>query len=263
MIANYHTHTKRCMHAIGEDREYVEYAIKNGLKVLGFADHAPDFGNINNPLVTSVRMPLNGLEGYFYSLSELKKEYKSDIDIRIGLEMEYMPQFFDDEFKILKDYPLEYMLFSSHYDYRGDDISVRHFSHPTNDITALQKFADESVEAMRLGLFSYVCHPDTINFVGKESDYLLNMQKIIDAAVKHDVPLEYNLLGMSLGRHYPTPSFWELLAKQEIKPRVILGCDAHSPERVANPEEVNQALHFLANLGIKPIENLELINPFK
>ena len=41
MLANYHTHTKRCNHALGEDREYVEAAIKAGLKVLGFSDHCP------------------------------------------------------------------------------------------------------------------------------------------------------------------------------------------------------------------------------
>ena len=41
MLYNYHTHTKRCNHAIGEDREYVENAIQGGLETLGFADHAP------------------------------------------------------------------------------------------------------------------------------------------------------------------------------------------------------------------------------
>ena len=39
LIANYHTHTKRCHHACGEDREYVEAAIESGLKILGFSDH--------------------------------------------------------------------------------------------------------------------------------------------------------------------------------------------------------------------------------
>ena len=41
MIANYHTHTYRCGHAVGEDREYVEKAIERGLQVLGFSDHVP------------------------------------------------------------------------------------------------------------------------------------------------------------------------------------------------------------------------------
>ena len=41
MIANYHTHTFRCNHASGTDREYVERAIETGMKTLGFSDHAP------------------------------------------------------------------------------------------------------------------------------------------------------------------------------------------------------------------------------
>ena len=41
MFCNYHTHTYRCGHATGTDREYVENAIKVGLKTLGFSDHAP------------------------------------------------------------------------------------------------------------------------------------------------------------------------------------------------------------------------------
>ena len=33
MLANYHTHTKRCQHAGGEDREYVEAAIQAGDRI--------------------------------------------------------------------------------------------------------------------------------------------------------------------------------------------------------------------------------------
>ena len=33
MIANYHTHTWRCRHADGTEREYVERAIEGGLKI--------------------------------------------------------------------------------------------------------------------------------------------------------------------------------------------------------------------------------------
>ena len=41
MTANYHTHTWRCLHASGTERQYVERAIEGGLAVLGFSDHAP------------------------------------------------------------------------------------------------------------------------------------------------------------------------------------------------------------------------------
>ena len=35
---NFHSHTVRCQHAVGEEREYVEEAIKEGFEVIGFSD---------------------------------------------------------------------------------------------------------------------------------------------------------------------------------------------------------------------------------
>ena len=36
-----HTHTFRCGHASGTEREYIENAIAAGFDTLGFSDHAP------------------------------------------------------------------------------------------------------------------------------------------------------------------------------------------------------------------------------
>ena len=41
MRANYHTHTPRCRHAVGSEREYIEQAIEAGMEILGFSDHTP------------------------------------------------------------------------------------------------------------------------------------------------------------------------------------------------------------------------------
>ncbi len=38
---NYHTHTKRCMHAEGTEADYVKAALNACLDVLGFSDHGP------------------------------------------------------------------------------------------------------------------------------------------------------------------------------------------------------------------------------
>ena len=38
-ITNYHTHTSRCKHAQGTDRDYVQQAVDSGYQVLGFTDH--------------------------------------------------------------------------------------------------------------------------------------------------------------------------------------------------------------------------------
>ena len=41
MTENYHTHTYRCGHAVGTERDYVEAALKAGIRTLGFSDHTP------------------------------------------------------------------------------------------------------------------------------------------------------------------------------------------------------------------------------
>ena len=88
MIANYHTHTWRCRHADGTEREYVENAIKAGLKILGFSDHTPQV--YPGGYRSSVKMLPSELEGYVDTVLSLKREYKDDIEIRLGLETEYL-----------------------------------------------------------------------------------------------------------------------------------------------------------------------------
>ena len=82
MKANYHTHTTRCQHAFGEDREYVEEAIRAGIRILGFSDHCPWI--YQNDYVSNIRMMLQETDGYFASLEKLRKEYEKDIEIGIA-----------------------------------------------------------------------------------------------------------------------------------------------------------------------------------
>lgn len=44
-MKNYHTHTTRCMHAIGSEEEYILAAISAGYTELGFSDHTPGIMN--------------------------------------------------------------------------------------------------------------------------------------------------------------------------------------------------------------------------
>ena len=75
MIANYHTHTWRCRHADGTEREYVETAIEAGFKILGFSDHTPQV--YPGGYVCPVKMLPEELEGYVDTVLDLKREYRS------------------------------------------------------------------------------------------------------------------------------------------------------------------------------------------
>ena len=74
---NYHTHTYRCRHAGGTDRDYVEAAIAAGLTTLGFSDHSPMVFTTDHK--SSFRMSLEETPGYFESLLQLREEYKDRI----------------------------------------------------------------------------------------------------------------------------------------------------------------------------------------
>ena len=72
LVTNYHTHTKRCGHAYGEDEDFVLSAIKYGIKELGFSDHI-SFKNISAPYM---RQDRSMLSDYISSISHLKEKYK-------------------------------------------------------------------------------------------------------------------------------------------------------------------------------------------
>ena len=41
MKTNFHTHTFRCGHAVGNEEAMVKSAIEEGIEVLGFSEHVP------------------------------------------------------------------------------------------------------------------------------------------------------------------------------------------------------------------------------
>ena len=88
MIANYHTHTPRCHHAVGQEREYVENAIKAGLKKFGFADHSPMV--FDGDYYSGHRMRPAEIAEYVNTILRLREEYKKDIELFIGLCDEYL-----------------------------------------------------------------------------------------------------------------------------------------------------------------------------
>lgn len=91
MRANYHTHTVRCHHAEGTEREYIEQGLKRGLEILGFSDHSPQ---VFDHYVSSFRMLPDQLEDYVMTLRALREEYAGRMAIPIGLEAEYYPKYF-------------------------------------------------------------------------------------------------------------------------------------------------------------------------
>ncbi len=244
MRANYHTHTWRCHHAVGTEREYVEKAIEAGLETLGFADHAPY--PYPAGYVATYKMLPSQLEDYVDTVLDLKREYKGQIEIRLGLEAEYFPAMWEGFLRLLEPYPIEYLLLGQHfleneYDdpvYCGDRISSE---------DRLHRYCSQCIDALATGRFLYFAHPDLLFFSGPYAVYEEEITRVCRFCKERDIPLEMNLLGIIKNRHYPNPLFWEIAAREGNS--VVLGSDAHRPEGVFVPDAVRKAERLLKECG--------------
>ncbi len=251
MFANYHTHTSRCHHAIGEDREYVEHAIAHGMKELGFSDHCPWV--FDDGYVSHIRMTPKEVEGYFRSLTDLKREYASDIKIYIGFEAEYIPQLVEKQDRLLEDYPLDYMIMGQHFndpENRGAYMGV-----PTSDERLLVQYVDRIIEGMESGRYLYLAHPDLLDFTGSDELYEKEFTRLCTYLKSKDIPLEINLLGLRDSRHYPCDKFFRIA--QRVGNKAIIGCDAHFPHALSDEAPIEKCRRFAENYGLELVEKLE------
>lgn len=252
MLANYHTHTKRCHHAAGEDREYVEAAIKAGLQILGFSDHCPWV--YPDGFVSGIRMTPAETEQYFDSLEHLKKEYEKDIQIYIGFETEHTPELIEDQDALFDQYPLDYLILGHHFLGPNDRTYV---GIPTDQEEVLKKYVDSVIQGMQSGRYLYLAHPDLVHFTGDEKIYDRYMYRLCQEMKELEMPLELNVLGLADGRHYPVERFLKMAG--EVGNPYILGIDAHTPEQLLNREAIEKAEELCEKYSIHLIDELTLL----
>lgn len=252
MIANYHTHTPRCNHAVGQEIEYVKAAIAGGLEILGFSDHTPQF--FPGEHYSRMRMRPWLLKEYIASVTQLQQEFSGQLQIHLGLEAEYYPAIFPELLEVLRDTPIEYLLLGQHWN--GNEEGEPYNGHPTADEGQLKRYCHQLMDAMDTGLFTYVAHPDLLHFVGSPKAYERHMGRLCKAAKSCNIPLEMNLLGLREGRNYPNLRFWELAAQEGCS--VVIGSDAHRPEHTVQPEVEQQALEMVNTLGLTLLDTVPL-----
>lgn len=257
MKTNFHTHTYRCLHAAGTEKDYVKEAIKQGLDELGFSDHAPfpdkDYG---------LRMKYEELEDYINETDNLKCKYEKRIKIYKGLEIEYHPNYIEYYNTLLKKFKLDYLILGEHtYTTKSGYFKNIFFAESTNDYT---DYAYAISEALSTGLFKAVAHPDLmmLNEFAWDSNCDKACDLILSASEKYDIPLEFNANGYRKGLlhypdgtryQYPDDRFWKLASGSKI--RVIIGSDCHVPEQLYD-EAVTYAENKCADLRLNMIKSL-------
>lgn len=225
---NYHTHTWRCQHADGTERQYIEAAIKNGIKILGFADHVPC--PFKDGYVSRIRMTMDQAPDYVETLRKLGEEYKNGIEIQVGFETEYIPEFFEEQKQLVKDLGCDYMIMGQHF--IAPENHSPYVGRATSDDRLLKTYVDMVLEGAATGSFRYVAHPDLIHYEGDTNIYNAEMRRMCEGLKKINIPVEINVLGLITERHYPDERFWKIVG--ETGNQAIIGMDAHAVNELTN-----------------------------
>ncbi len=247
MLYESHCHTTLCKHAFGAPSEYCAHAVRRGLKGIIFTCHAP----LPYGWSADVRMRDDEFPLYVQMVSHARDEYAGRLDVRLGLESDFAPGLEPWLKELHARVPLHHVLGSVHY--QVDFYRERYF---TGDVFEYQKiYYDHLAMAAESGLFDTLSHPDLIKNEAPSEWYFSRIQPYIEAALDRiavtGVAMELNTSGVLKAIREMNPGRAQLALMQARGIPVVLGADAHRPDRVADGYEA--ALFSLHAVGYKEV----------
>lgn len=105
-------------------------------------------------------------------------------------------------------YPVDYIIMGQHFVLNEEEHIYSGELHHEEDM--MMRYVDQVIEGLETGCFTYLAHPDLLNFGGSKENYEKAADKLCAYAAKNKVPLEINMLGMREHRHYPNFEFLRL-----------------------------------------------------
>jgi histidinol-phosphatase (PHP family) len=240
-----HCHTPLCRHAVGEPEEYVQNALERGLKGIHVTCHGP------TPREWSHCMKRHEWPEYLAIVERARDKFAGQIEVFTGVECDFMPSLVDYWREFLSKNEFSHILGSVHpqvADYRrefwrGDalDYQKTYFKH--------------LAAAAETRLFDTLSHPDLVkNTTPDEWDLeriLPHIERQLDRIAATGVAMELNTSGLNktISEMNPAPQILRAMSQRQIP--VVIGADAHVPERVGDRFE--EALDLIAECGFQNV----------
>lgn len=256
IMANYHTHTPRCKHASGTEREYLDRAAEIGYRILGFTDHMA--WPFSDSYISPIRMDVSQLEEYAETIDCLKEEYAGRIRVHLGAECEYFPDHIPWLIEEKERLNLEYLILGVHVP--PNEQGHRQFACSVTP-AELDAYTELAAAGMESGVFTYLCHPDLPlkSYPAFDNAALKMSEALCSTAKRLNIPLEYNLAGLrmrasSSGWGYTSDEFWQIAADKGCT--AIIASDAHTPEDLCDTTAFDAVRRRLTNMGITVLDML-------
>ncbi|MFA6745524.1 MAG: PHP domain-containing protein, partial [Bacteroides graminisolvens] len=118
-LTNYHSHCSFC-DGRAPFEEFVKEAITQGFYSYGVSSHAP------LPFPTQWTMEWGQMEAYLDEFKNLRSKYADEIELYVGLEIDYLNEESNPSVASFTELPLDYRIGSVHllYDAAGEVVDI-------------------------------------------------------------------------------------------------------------------------------------------
>ena len=242
-----HMHTPLCRHAVGMPQEYAAVAHERGLKGIIVTCHNP----LPDGISQDVRMYPDQWMEYLEIIERAREEWRGRVDVRVGLECDYLPGLEPWLENQIRSADLNHVLGSVHPQIR--EYRRRYY---TGDAIAYQRsYFEHLAQAAETGLFDTLAHPDLVKNIFPEAWQLErvmpDIERALDRIAASGVAMELNTSGLLkvIPEMNPGGAILEQMQVRGIP--VVIGADAHVPTRVAASYE--EALDIIEQVGYSHI----------
>lgn len=252
VVSNFHTHNYLCGHAFGTVADYVKEAVEHNYKAIGISDHFASHTDYRSPYIT-----FDTLESeYLPQFDEAARQYGDKIAIYKGVEVAY----FDGNYKYYRRLSdkLDYLVLGQH----GYMLNGKHRNSflDGNDEKNVVAYCNQSITALKTGLFDIFAHPDLIFFNGPVITEGMEtaFDRMIKTAVEQGVVVELNANGIRNAQfRYPTDMLVAACLKYNAK--VIVSSDCHMPRELCD-KYVLRLYAYAKQIGLNVVDTIDKLN---
>jgi histidinol-phosphatase (PHP family) len=242
-----HTHTPLCRHGVGEPSEHADFAFRRGLDGLIVTCHNP----MPSGFAPGVRMRPDQFDDYLRMVFRARQDWRGTIDVRLGIEADYFPGYERWLEHQLQLADFQYVLGSIHPQLR--EFRERYWK---GDPLEFQRvYFRLLADAAETGFFDCLAHPDSVKNDMPDHWHpqriMDDIRGVLDRIAAADVAMELNTSGVyrAIPEMHPFPEMLVEMRKRSIP--VVIGSDAHEPQRVG--DRFHDALDLLESCGYERI----------